>query len=211
MAEETTNSRLEAFCDAVFAIALTLLILEIKTPVSDNIHTSGDLWLSLRHLLPSVFAFLLSFTIIIVVWVNHHSFMKAIHGSTPAFIYSNLFLLLTVVVIPFPTALLAEFCFTKAAAPSVVLYSLSILFTNIGWILITQAALARDTLAKGEAAKAMIKEMSRQGQMAFVLYLVCAILAFWFPLLVSIIISLTFFVWLVLGLRYKQNFQPAKS
>jgi uncharacterized membrane protein len=137
--------------------------------------------------------------------------MKAIHRSTPAFIYANIFLLLTVVIIPFPTALLAEFCFTKAAAPSVVLYSLAILLTNIGWILIARAALAHDSLAKGEAAKAMIKEMLRQGQMAFFLYSACSILAFWVPLLVAISISLTLLVWLVLGLRYKQKLQPTKS
>jgi uncharacterized membrane protein len=208
MSEESTNSRLEAFCDAVFAIALTLLILEIKAPVAANIQTSADLWLSLKHLLPSVFAFLLSFTTIIVSWVNHHSFMKAIHKSTPAFLYANIFLLLTVVIIPFPTTLLAEFCFTRAAAPAVILYSLSILLTNLGWIVVTRTALLHKSLPKNEAAKAMIKEMSRQGQMAFFLYLACAILAFWLPVLVAIVISLTFLIWLVLGLRYKQELHP---
>ena len=66
MAESNINSRLEAFCDAVFAIALTLLIIDIKIPSREIIYTTNDLWLSLTHLLPSIFAFLLSF---IIAWL----------------------------------------------------------------------------------------------------------------------------------------------
>src|SRR5882757_5705974 len=141
MAEENVNSRLETFCDGVFAIALTLLVLEIKTPVADSIHGPDDLWHALKHLLPSVFAFLLSFAIIVISWVNHHAMMKLINRSTPRFIYANVFLLLTIVFIPFPTALFAEFGFTDAAAPAVVLYGFVMLLTNIGWILIAREAL----------------------------------------------------------------------
>src|SRR5258705_12558309 len=99
MSEEATNSRLEAFCDAVFAIALTLLVLEIKSPAAGSIQCADDLWHALHHLLPSVYAFLLSFFIIVISWVNHHSFMKLIDKSTPHFIYANVFLLLTIVII----------------------------------------------------------------------------------------------------------------
>jgi uncharacterized membrane protein len=66
MAESNTNSRLEAFCDGVFGIALTLLIIEIRIPSSETINTGNDLWLAFQHLIPSVFAFLLSFIIIFI-------------------------------------------------------------------------------------------------------------------------------------------------
>ena len=88
MAESNTNSRLEAFCDGVFAIALTLLIIGIIIPSSETITTTNDLWLALQHLLPSVFAFLLSFIIIFISWVNHHGTLKLIHKSSPGFIYA---------------------------------------------------------------------------------------------------------------------------
>ncbi len=101
MVESNVNSRLEAFCDGVFAIAITLLILDIKIPSGVIINTTNDFWLALQHLLPSVFAFLLSFTIILITWVNHHSTLKLINKSSPAFIYANGFLLLTIVVLPF--------------------------------------------------------------------------------------------------------------
>jgi TMEM175 potassium channel family protein len=139
--KETENTRLEIFCDAVFAISLTLLILDLKTPARETIHSSNDLWYALKGLLPSVFAFFLSFAIIATQWVNHHEAMKCINRSTPRFIYANVFILLTIIMIPFTQALVAEFGFTEAAAPAVVLYTFIILLCNIGWNLLTQTAL----------------------------------------------------------------------
>ena len=92
MSESNPNSRLEAFCDGVFAIALTLLVFNIKTPASETINTTNDLWLALQRLLPSVFAFLLSFMIIFISWVNHHNTFKLIHKSSYGFIYANGFM-----------------------------------------------------------------------------------------------------------------------
>ena len=76
MAETNPNSRLEAFCDGVFAIALTLLIIDIKIPSTTEIHTNAEFWLALKHMLPSIFAFILSFVIILISWVNHHASLK---------------------------------------------------------------------------------------------------------------------------------------
>ena len=209
MKEENCNARLETFSDGVFAIALTLLVLELKAPLAERIHSSTDLWQSLKHLLPSVFAFLLSFGIIVISWVNHHSTMKLIHKCTPHFMYANVFLLLTIVIIPFPTALLAEFCFTGAATPAVVLYSGVCLLTNIGWILITYTALRPEPLTKSEAARATIGSIFKQSIQAFILYSCCTMLAFWFPLVSATIITLTWIAWLVLGLNYKEQSESA--
>src|SRR5579862_483289 len=107
---ENTNSRLEAFCDGVFAFALTLLIVDIRIPVgeAEKIVTDNDLWHALQHLLPSVFAFLISFITILITWVNHHNTLKLVNKSSSLFIYFNGFLLLTVVFLPFPTGLLGD-------------------------------------------------------------------------------------------------------
>src|SRR5438045_4371108 len=135
MREETTNTRLEFFCDAVFTLALTVLILDVKVPASLAIHNSKDLWYSLKDLLPSVFAFLLSFAIIATQWVNHHEAMKCVSKCTPRFIYANVFTMLTIVMIPFTTSLLAEFGLTKVAEPAVVLYTFFIFLCSFGGIL----------------------------------------------------------------------------
>ena len=72
MVEAHANARLEAFCDGVFAIALTLLIIDIRVPSTDGIGSTAELWRALLHLAPPVFAFVLSFGIILITWVNHH-------------------------------------------------------------------------------------------------------------------------------------------
>src|SRR2546430_9492440 len=109
MAETNSNTRLEAFCDGVFAIALTLLIIDIKIPSTEHIDNTADFWLALKHLAPSIFTFVLSFAIILITWVNHHNIFKLVHKSSAKFIYANGLLLLSVVFLPFPTALMGEY------------------------------------------------------------------------------------------------------
>lgn len=135
MAEPNPNSRLEAFCDGVFAIALTLLIIDIKVPSTREINSTAEFWLALKHIAPSIFAFVLSFTIILITWVNHHASLKLINNSSPSFIYANGFLLLTVVFIPFPTSLLGEYIVTDHAAPAVILYNSTLVVQALGWTL----------------------------------------------------------------------------
>src|SRR5260221_9285223 len=122
MSEPIQKSRLEAFCDGVFAIALTLLIIDIKIPSTVKINDTNEFWLALRHIAPSIFAFVLSFTIILITWVNHHATLNLVNKSSASFIYANGFLLLTVVFMPFPTALMGDYILTDHAAPAVVLY-----------------------------------------------------------------------------------------
>src|SRR5438105_1285466 len=116
MTEANPNTRLEAFCDGVFAIALTLLVIDIKIPATENIHNTADFRLALCRITPSVLAFVLSFVIILITWVNHHQTFKLLHKSHPTFIYANGLLLLTVVFLPFPTSLIGEYILTDHAA-----------------------------------------------------------------------------------------------
>jgi uncharacterized membrane protein len=203
MTPANSNARLEAFCDGVFAIALTLLIIDVKLPADGTIGSNGDLWRALGRLTPTVAAFLLSFVIILITWVNHHATLKRIHSSTPAFIYANGFLLLTVVFIPFPTALLGEFVGTDHAAPAVILYNTAIAVQSIAWILISRLAL-RNGLTHGEEAAVTMHENIRNGYVAFAFYSLLAVVAFWFPLAVAIVTTASWLFWLALGFMAKR-------
>jgi uncharacterized membrane protein len=204
MTETNPNSRLEAFCDGVFAIALTLLIIDIKIPASVTIETTADFWLALRHITPSILAFVFSFIIIFITWVNHHAGLKLVNKSSPTFIFANGFLLLTVVFLPFPTALLGEHILTDHAAPAVILYESVLAFTAIGWILITGAAL-KNQLYKSEKSIKTIRENGKYGYYAFVMYALCAIIAVWFPLAIAVVTTLVWIFWLILGIRMKHE------
>jgi TMEM175 potassium channel family protein len=108
MPTHNPNSRLETFCDGVFAIAMTLLIIDIRIPPTTVITDTESFWLALRHVVPSIVAFVLSFIIILISWVNHHNNLRENNKTSTAFIYANGFLLLTIVFVPFPTSLLGR-------------------------------------------------------------------------------------------------------
>jgi uncharacterized membrane protein len=202
---ENVNSRLEAFCDAVFAIALTLLIIDVKLPAAVQVDTTSDLWLAIGHTLPSIFAFLLSFGIILITWVNHHAAMRLVGKCKPAFIYANGFLLLAIVVLPFPTTILAEHIFTSHAAPAVVLYSLANWLQSIGWILLTQSSLKGVPLVKNQEAALIMRDLRKKSFFAFCTYTVTTIIAFWYPLAIAVVITLIWIAWLLLGLTLKNK------
>src|SRR5262245_3127205 len=186
MADPHPNTRLEAFCDGVFAIALTLLVIDIKVPASEGIGTTRELWLALRHLGPSIFAFVLSFAIILITWVNHHALFKLVNKSSGSFIYANGFLLLTVVFMPFPTALVGEYLLTDHAAPAVVVYNSVTAVQAVAWILVSGAAMGSQ-LVKDEKSAAVMRESRRNGCVAFAIYALLALIALWFPLAIAIV------------------------
>jgi uncharacterized membrane protein len=101
----TTTGRLEAFSDGVIAIAITLLVLEIGIPHAGE----GDLGEALLDQWPSYAAFILSFVVIGIMWVSHHSMFERIAAVDRRLLFLNLLLLLGIAFLPFPTALLAEY------------------------------------------------------------------------------------------------------
>jgi TMEM175 potassium channel family protein len=204
MPESNPNARLEAFCDGVFAIALTLLIIDIKIPSTTEINSTAEFWVALKHIAPSIFSFVLSFVVILITWVNHHNGLKLVNKSSSSFIYANGFLLLTVVFIPFPTSLLGEYLLTDHAAPAVILYEAVLVLQSVGWILMTGAAL-KNHLGKSEKAIVEIRRNSRYGYFALVLYTLCAILAIWFPLAIAVFTAVTWIFWLVMGINIKHE------
>ena len=198
------NARLEAFCDGVFAIALTLLIIDIKIPATANITNTAGFWLALKNILPSLFAFVLSFTIILITWVNHHNSIRLVNRSSSKFIYANGFLLLSVVFVPFPTSLIGEYILTDHSAPAVVLFNVTLAVQAIGWILICNAAL-KDQLTKNEKSALIIRANGRFGYFAFALYSLCAIMAFWVPFAIAIVTTISWIFWLIYGIGIKHE------
>jgi uncharacterized membrane protein len=200
MADPHPNTRLEAFCDGVFAIALTLLIIDIKIPASEGIGTTRELWLALRHLTPSISAFLLSFAIIFITWVNHHRYFRLVNKSSGSFVYANGFLLLTVVFMPFPTALVGEYLLTDHVAPAVVIYNSLTAVQALGWILVSGATL-RDRLHKDEKSAVLVRDSHRNGYFALVAYSLLAVIAVWLPLVIAIVTMMLWAYWLTFSLR----------
>jgi uncharacterized membrane protein len=105
-AHHTDTQRLEAFSDGVFAIAITLLIIEVGVP---HVEASESLSHALAGLWPSYFGYAVSFLTIGVMWINHHYMFKDIVRVDHTLLVLNLLLLLSVAFVPFPTAVVAEY------------------------------------------------------------------------------------------------------
>lgn len=205
MTNENPNSRLEAFCDGVFAIAITLLIIDIKIPSSEFINNTTEFWNALKHIAPSVFAFLLSFTVILITWVNHHANLKLISKSSHPFIYANGFFLLTVVFLPFPTSLLGEYVLSDYASPAVMLYCVLCALQAVGWFLLTRAELKPIPLTKNEKSTLAIQKNHKYSYFAFIIYTSFAIAAIWFPLIIAALLTGFWVIWLIVGIKIKED------
>jgi uncharacterized membrane protein len=105
MTANKSLARVEMFSDGVFAIAITLLILEIKVPPRDSVHSVNDLVNALVHLWPSYFAFFYSFGGILVQWIMHHNMFNHLEKTSRPFLYTNAFICS---LLFFPNSLLAS-------------------------------------------------------------------------------------------------------
>src|SRR4051794_4436924 len=97
--------RMEAFSDGVFAIVITLLILDVKVPTS----AGGHLGRALAQQWPQYAAYLISFFVVGIIWLNHHAVVQLLDRTDHTLQVLNLLLLLPVSVLPWPTAVLAEY------------------------------------------------------------------------------------------------------
>jgi uncharacterized membrane protein len=177
-------------------------VIEVRAPKPETIHNAEDLRIALAHAAPTIAAFILSFIIIFITWVNHHALIRSIPRTSAAFLFANGFLLLTVAFIPFPTALLGEFILSKSAAPAVVFYNAVLAAQALAWVLLTRSALV-GALAGDAAARVSLRLREQSGYAAMVLYSVLAIVAMWLPVPAAVLTTATWGVWLVMSLRAK--------
>jgi uncharacterized membrane protein len=123
------TDRLEAFTDAIIAIAITLLVLDIRVPSREVNESNQALWHALGDIWPNYFGYALSFIVLGIMWVNHHHIFQYIARTNHAFLIINVFFLLCVSFLPFPTALVAEYIGHEGEGTATIVYT--------GWFLVT--------------------------------------------------------------------------
>jgi uncharacterized membrane protein len=170
------KSRLEAFSDGVFAIVITLLILDIRFPEVDY----SQFRVTLMSLLPRILAYVMSFIIIGVYWVTHHNSMHAMRKTDRNFLWLNILLLLCVSFIPFPTSLLGRYPFR---AGPIVIYGITLIVCNaVGYLMILYVWY-HPHLAVAEFSKTYIRGHTPVYILVNALYLGAILAAHRFPLL----------------------------
>jgi uncharacterized membrane protein len=174
--ETKETGRIEAFSDGVFAIAVTLLVLELKVPQLAKEAGSGELWSALLSRWPSYAAYLVSFMTILIVWVNHHRLFTIIQRSDSRFLFIN-GLLLVVTTIPFPTALLAEFFEKPSASVACAIYTGMFVMLALAFNAFWRYAYHGRLLAR-TVTSAQIAAISRSLVFGPITYFVAFVLAF---------------------------------
>lgn len=112
---ELRLNRLEAFSDGVFAIIVTLLVLDLKVPVLPHAASAGELALALQAQLPKFLSWLISFVIVCKFWLNHHHVLGLARHANYAMVWLNAIFLMFQSLIPFPTALMGEYAVNPLA------------------------------------------------------------------------------------------------
>lgn len=103
-----SKSRIEAFSDGVIAIIITIMVLELHIPELGEEFSDKEVWNALISLMPKLISYVLSFIVVAILWLNHHSLFDKLPHSTSKLVWYNTFLLFTMSLIPLPTAFIAK-------------------------------------------------------------------------------------------------------
>jgi uncharacterized membrane protein len=182
--DDSGTARLEAFSDGVFAIAATLLVLEIGVSVPGVRlgHALLDLW-------PSYLAYATSFLTIGIIWINHHYCVETMGRADRVLLFLNNLLLLTVAFLPFPTKLVAQFLQQPGERPAVYAYDVTLVVMaivyNAWW---RYASTGRRLIGEG-VPDATIRAITRAFNPGVPMYGAILVVAFFSPL-ASVILTL---------------------
>lgn len=187
-----TKTRLEAFSDAVIAIIMTIMVLELRAPKGSDID-------SLRPMMPIFLSYLLSFIFLGIYWNNHHHLIHAVQKVNGVVLWANMHLLFWLSLIPFSTAWLGE----HGLAPGpVALYGVILLFSGLAYFILSQV-LVRVEGEDSKVAIALGKDL--KGQVSVLLYCLAIFCAFTVPAVSCAIYVFVALMWLVPDRRLEHH------
>ncbi len=189
-----TKSRLEAFSDGVFAVIITIMVLELKVP-------HGSDWAALEPLVPAFLTYVLSFVFVGIYWNNHHHMLHACDHVNGAILWANLHLLFWLSLVPFVTGWMGENHF--AAIPTAG-YGVVLLMAGIAFVVL-QGAIIRHQGAHSKLQAAIGNDV--KGKASAVLYAIAIPLAFVNEAISDVIYVGVALMWLVPDRRIETTFR----
>lgn len=192
---EKETVRIEGFSDAVFAIAITLLVLDLHIPDENTVKNGNDLLLFLKNQWPAFLAFFLSFFSIFIMWVNHHKIFKQIYSRNSGIMFSNGLILFLVSAVSYPTSLLARFFNGEASAVVVALYTGTFVLINLAYNLLWFLASRNKDLLRPGISDMAIRKIQNNYLFGFPVYLLALICSFKAPAVALVIIFGLWIFW----------------
>ena len=198
-ASETTSplstQRLEALSDGVFAIAITLLILEIKIPGSGELQHQPLSEYLLKQW-PKYFAYVFSFFIIGIYWANHHYIFRLYKRTNHVFNILNIIFLMTISFLPFPTAIFGEYINDAPhRSTAVSFYALGIFMPAVVWFTMWLYGSYKKRLIDHRLNDRFVNCLTRQFLISNIFYLLGLVISFFSPLgsiAVSVLMTLVY-------------------
>ncbi|HLJ68549.1 MAG TPA: TMEM175 family protein [Chloroflexota bacterium] len=180
------TSRLETLTDGIFAIAMTLLVLNLQVPQIPAALVTGRLPHALLDLWPKLLSYALSFVVVGVYWVGHHNQFHYIRRADRPFIWMNILFLMCIAFIPFSAALLGAYVHARIA---VGIYGLNLVVVGAALYLIWWYATADHRLVDPDLAPTVVQAGGRRVLVGVVVYLLAVLLS-----LLSTVLSVALYI-----------------
>lgn len=183
------TGRLEAFTDGVMAVALTIMVLELKPPHQTE-------WAAVLALWPIALSYILSFIYVGIYWNNHHHMMRATEHINGRVLWANLHLVFWITLIPFTTDWMSEGGFTPVP---VTLYGFVLLMNAIAFLV-----LQREIVVCNGPDSALSRVVGRDGKgwLSLALYALAILVAAWLPWISCLAYAAVAAIWLVPDRRF---------
>jgi uncharacterized membrane protein len=165
----TPTERLVAFTDAVFAVIITIMVLDLKPPADAKLSALLPLW-------PTALSYAISYLFVAIIWINHHRLLLFAHKATPKLIWWNFAHLFMTSLIPFSTAWIAD---TRLAAGPVLVYAAVFVMVNIAFLGYQEEALSQ---ASDSEVPPTARRMTRvRALITLGVFVTAACVAYWSP------------------------------
>jgi uncharacterized membrane protein len=193
-----SKERLEMFSDGVMAIAITLLVLEIKIPKHEEVAAIGGLYKYLIHIWPSYIGYVMSFLQIGIYWTNHHWLFSFVSKTNHTFNLLNVLFLMTISFMPFTTAVFSDFITSpEHFNAAVTAYCTGLLLPVITVCLVVFYAGQGHRLVHPRLKQSFLNEQYFKLTAGLLLAFASVALSFQYPMISLCIIAATFLIYLV--------------
>lgn len=195
-ARETTPERVRAFSDGVFAVIITILVLELRPPSAHGFSALLPLW-------PTGLSYVVSYLFIAIVWVNHHHLFNYAQVATPRLVWSNFAHLFSVSLIPFTTEWIAD---SRLAAAPVALYATVFVLVNITYLALCWEAVDRP--AQEDASARMRRMLQMRSFITLGVFVTAALISLRWPAVGMLLIVLCLVGYLRPDVPQRKNAEP---
>jgi uncharacterized membrane protein len=192
-----TKARLEAFSDGVFAIIITIMVIELKAPHEATLHAL----VPLRH---EFLSYLLSFAFIGIYWSNHHHMLQAVEQVNGRILWANLHLLFWLSLVPFVTSWIGK---TEFGTWPVIAYGVDMLLAGFAYRMLTKVLISHHG-EESRLAAAVGRDF--KGNVSLILYVAAIVLAFVDPVVACGIYALVAIIWVIPDWRIEKVLNDRK-